>query len=587
VKTDSTTQGSWTTTYGQDGYSVVGGSTSLPAYATFSTVGSTFYEWENPGTSDPYAVHDPRALTVTRSGNQQRVAAADFSDSGSFAVDLNLNGSSQVAFYLLDGDYQVRPNNRAETIQISDANTGTVLSTQDVTDFTGGKYVVFNISGDVKVSFINDPGSLNTVLSGIFLDNGKVATGGNNGGGGNGGGGSGGNGGACGTDGTTLTVGPGKEYQTIQSAVNAASHCDIIDVYNGTYTEQVVLPAADDHLTLEAAKGQTVYVEPPTGSMTSTGAIIEDNGGNNDVIQGFNIMGPGATIGQLKFGVLIDGGATGVTVQDNNISNIGDSGFSGFNGGTTTDATTGDNGRGIALTDGSATIANNIISNYQKAGVLVGLAPDVTGSPTWIQSAVVENNVITGVGANSDVTQYGIEFVGLRATGSIENNRTSANVFTGAAIGNAGGILVYNAGQVSVLHNIAYGSDTNIIIDGGKDSSGNPLNGSDYAIVTGNQVFNATYFDGIDLVDGVSKVTVNWNYAYNNAVDGIFVDANSGGNTIDNNLVIDNKNYDIEDVTYAASNDQNAPDYGTYNFYHNDQFGTSNDPVLPSSSYTG
>jgi len=577
VDTDSTTSGSWTTTYGQDGYSVVGGSTSLPAYATFATVGSTFYEWESPGTSDPNAAHDPRALTVTRSGNAQRVAAADYSDSGSFAVDLNVNGSAQVALYVLDEDYQVRPVNRSETIQISDASTDAVLSTQDVTNFTQGKYLVYDISGDVKITVINDPGSVNCVLSGIFFDDGKPATGGNNGGGG-------------GSTPTTLTVGAGKEYQTIQSAVNAASTGDIIDVYSGTYPEQVVLPGNVPNLILESAKGQTVYVEPPTGGMTSTGAIIEDNGGNNDTIQGFNVMGPGTSTGSLRFGILIDGGATGVNVLNNNVSEIGDDNFSGFTAFETVPSastgTPGDTGVGIALTDGSATIAGNIISSYQKAGILVGLTPTVTGSPTWMQSGVVENNVITGSGANTQVTQYGIEFVGLRATGSAQNNRVSGDQFTGPdTTGNAGGILVYNAGQVSVLSNIAYNSDTNIIIDGGQDSNGNPLNGSDFAIVSSNQVFNATYFDGIDLVDGVSKVTVNSNYVYNNDTDGIFIDANSGGNTIENNLVINNKNYDIEDVTYQASNYQSSPVYGTYNFYSQDQFGSSNDPSLPSSSY--
>lgn len=573
VDTDSTTQGSWTGVYGNDGYSVLGGSTSLPAYATFSTVGSTFYEWEAPSFTN-----DNRALTVTRAGNTQRVAACDFSDSGSFAVDLDVNGSAQVALYILDDDYYYQKSDRAETIQISSAATGAVLTSQNITNFTQGKYLVYDISGDVQITVINDPGSVNCVLSGIFFDDGKPASGG----------GTGGTGG--GTSGpTTLTVGPGEEYATIQAAVNAATSGDTIDVYSGTYNEQVVLPEGDSNLTLEAAKGQTVYVEPPTGGMTSTGAIIEDDGGDGDTIQGLNVMGPGTTTGELQFGILIDGGATGVNVLDNNISYIGDDNFAGFglsnpqSTGTPSDTT----GRGIALTDGSATIANNIISEYQKAGILIGLAPGVTGSPTWIQSAVVENNVITGVGAQEEVTQYGIEFVGLRATGSAENNRTSENS-SPSVIGNADGILVYNAGQVSVLSNIVYSNDTNITIDGGQDSNGNPLGGSDYAIVTGNQTFDAIYFDGIDILDGVSKVTVNWNYSYDNAVDGIFIDQNSGGNTIENNLVINNANYDIEDATYSPSNYQGSPVYGTNNFYYQDQFGNegSNDPSLPSTSYT-
>ena len=53
VKTDTTTAGTWTGKYGADGYSVVGGNTSLPSYATVSVAGDQFYEWEAPGTSDP------------------------------------------------------------------------------------------------------------------------------------------------------------------------------------------------------------------------------------------------------------------------------------------------------------------------------------------------------------------------------------------------------------------------------------------------------------------------------------------------------------------------------------------------------
>lgn len=562
IGTDTTTEGNWNGVYGQGGYSVVGGSTSLPSDITFSVSGDTFYEWAAAGTADS------RGLQTT-AGSPQHVAACDYSNSGSFSmtVDTTDSQSHEMALYVVDYDHQ----NRSETIQLVDANTNAVLSSQSVSNFTGGEYLLYNITGDVKINVINGAGSLNCVVSGIFFSNGT------------------GGGSPTPPSGpTTLTVGSGKEYSTIQSAVNAATSGDTIDVYSGTYNEQVVLPAGDTGLTLESAKGATVYVEPPSGSMTSTGAIIEDNGGNNDTIQGFNVMGPGTSTGALRFGILIDGGATGVNVLNNNISDIGDDNFSGFSSGVTTSASTGtpgDTGIGIALTDGSATISGNIISSYQKAGILVGLTPTVTGSPTWMQNGLVENNTITGVGPNDQVSQYGIEFVGLRATGTAQGNRVSANEFP--VIGNAGGILVYNAGQVSVLSNIAYSNDTNIIIDGGQDSNGNPLGGSNYAIVSSNQVFDATYYDGIDLVDGVSKVTVQWNYSYNNAVDGIFIDANSGGNTIDNNLVIDNKNYDIEDVTYSPSNYQGGPVYGTFNFYANDQFGNagSNDPSLQSTGY--
>jgi len=70
----------------------------------------------------------------------------------------------QVALYFLDYDYR----NRAETIQISDALTGSVLDTESVSNFSQGKYLVWNMSGDVNVTIAN-AGGLNEVLSGIFF----------------------------------------------------------------------------------------------------------------------------------------------------------------------------------------------------------------------------------------------------------------------------------------------------------------------------------------------------------------------------------------------------------------------------------
>src|SRR5262249_52469978 len=50
---------------------------------------------------------------------------------------------------------------------------------------------------------------------------------------------------------STLTVGPGKQFATIQAAVNAAQNSgDIINVYTATYQEQVVLGSRFTSLTL-------------------------------------------------------------------------------------------------------------------------------------------------------------------------------------------------------------------------------------------------------------------------------------------------------------------------------------------------
>src|SRR6185437_15103252 len=66
---------------------------------------------------------------------------------------------------------------RVETVMVTDAANGTTLAQSDVTDFGGGKYVVFDVSGAVTFTITNDPGSYNAVASGIFFDPGPAAAG--------------------------------------------------------------------------------------------------------------------------------------------------------------------------------------------------------------------------------------------------------------------------------------------------------------------------------------------------------------------------------------------------------------------------
>ena len=159
LSTDTSTSGNWNGTYGADGYTVFGGATALPSYATLGVSGNQFWQWEGPGTTDTRA-------TQTAAGSSTREAACDYS-SGSFTFDLNLTDGQthRVALYLLDSDYR----GRSETVQITDAASGTLLSTTDVNNFTNGDYLVYNMTGHVKITISNDSGSLNAVASGIFF----------------------------------------------------------------------------------------------------------------------------------------------------------------------------------------------------------------------------------------------------------------------------------------------------------------------------------------------------------------------------------------------------------------------------------
>lgn len=160
VAADSTTQGKWTGTYGADGYALLGASgSSLPAYARLSSDPNQLtWLWG-------YTNTDPRALQVSP-GATTGVAACDV-DPNRFTLDLNLadGQSHRVALYMMDFESR----NRAQTVQITDANTGAVLDTESVTHFVNGRWLVWNLTGHVKITLINDAGSPNAVASGLFF----------------------------------------------------------------------------------------------------------------------------------------------------------------------------------------------------------------------------------------------------------------------------------------------------------------------------------------------------------------------------------------------------------------------------------
>jgi hypothetical protein len=156
VKRDSTTQGSWQGVYGTDGYVVIGDLTSNPSYVTPIASGEGLAVWPNSPT-------DVRALQKA-SDPAERIAGVWYS-STSFSVDLNITDSNthQVALYCLDWDRL----GRSETVAITDAN-GNVLSSQSVTNFGGGVYLVWNVSGHVKIQVTLTDG-VNAVVTGLFF----------------------------------------------------------------------------------------------------------------------------------------------------------------------------------------------------------------------------------------------------------------------------------------------------------------------------------------------------------------------------------------------------------------------------------
>ena len=114
-----------------------------------------------PGLRRPPTSARPSTLPAPVASPPSGTAAPPFD----FNLNLTDGTTHQVSLYLLDYDQQ----NRQESVQVLDANTHAVLAGKTVYPFTGGDYVVFDISGSVvlRISQVSGGGP---VMTGLFLD---------------------------------------------------------------------------------------------------------------------------------------------------------------------------------------------------------------------------------------------------------------------------------------------------------------------------------------------------------------------------------------------------------------------------------
>ena len=160
VGKDTTTQGNWVGKYGADGYNVQGGTTSYPSYATVSVNGALSNTYANPTT-------DVRGLKKSFT-DSTRVAAVWYSTTN-FTYDVNLadNLTHRVSLYNIDWDNM----GRIQKVEVLNAAGDKVLDTQNISSFTNGTYLTWNITGHVKfrVTFIGATPATNATVAGIFF----------------------------------------------------------------------------------------------------------------------------------------------------------------------------------------------------------------------------------------------------------------------------------------------------------------------------------------------------------------------------------------------------------------------------------
>jgi hypothetical protein len=153
-RADYTTRGVWNTTYA-GGYSIAGDSTSLPAGVTVSQNGVPVV-YQNPSSSI-------RALR--RGGSTSRVAAA-WSAPSVLNVSVGITGAPRrVAVYFLDWSPTATRSVRVEVVD----GSGRVWDTRTLSDFTGGQYLVWQLSGQLTLRVTSLNGS-DAVVSGVFVN---------------------------------------------------------------------------------------------------------------------------------------------------------------------------------------------------------------------------------------------------------------------------------------------------------------------------------------------------------------------------------------------------------------------------------
>ncbi len=162
---DLTTKGNWIGNYGSQGYEIIGDSNSYPSWLQFSASGQGVYTYAA-------STADPRGL-VKATNNNDRVAAVWhtiplYTAGTQFDLAFNFTDGQthQLALYIVDWDN----HNLAQSFEIIDPATGNVLDTRPLGSFSGGAYIIWQVTGQIIVRVKNSAGSIAGVVQGIFID---------------------------------------------------------------------------------------------------------------------------------------------------------------------------------------------------------------------------------------------------------------------------------------------------------------------------------------------------------------------------------------------------------------------------------
>jgi parallel beta-helix repeat protein len=308
---------------------------------------------------------------------------------------------------------------------------------------------------------------------------------------------------------------PNATFSRIQDAVDAASPGATIRVCKGTYAEQVAIRkpltiAADSGAVLMPGTMQQNATSLLDGSPFAAALLVADTA---DVsIEGLIVDGANNGVPQCSprlFGIAFQNASGEISNAALRNFKLG-AGLGGCQSGT-----------GIFVQSGGGGISNveiesSTIHDFQKNGITaneVGTHVSVHG------------NVVTGIGPTSGAAQNGIQ-IGFGAGGAISKNTVTNNLWspctsvdTCTAV--ATNILVTQSDGVEVTDNGVGISQIGIFLHG------------DQGLVTRNQTFASSVFDGIRLEGDNNRV--RHNEIFNGAQAGIFIAGNN--NVVEHNKI--------------------------------------------------